>query len=56
MKKRCHGASLLREDRHLPWAAGSVLQMYQEDFTPEEYEKMIADYRADWKKYGVEVR
>jgi len=31
--------------------------MYQEDFfTPEEYEKMIADYRADWKKYGVEVR
>ena len=33
-----------------------VLQMFQDDFfTPEQYEKKIADYRADWKKYGVEV-
>lgn len=45
--------AIRQEPRHLQ---ESVLEMFQDDFyTPEEYEKMIADYRADWKKYGVEV-
>lgn len=29
--------------------------MEDEIFTPEEYEKMIANYTAEWKKHGVEV-
>lgn len=41
-------ALALRETSH-----NSLSQ--DEIFTPEQCEKMIADYRADWEKHGVKV-